>query len=241
MQPTLALACGERSKLGCAPAWQLRHFASTSLVDAFAGLKILVVSPPPSTCALPAPWQFSQVTPLLAVHQGHLGVGIVGELLAHLFMAGGAGIRRPQSPTKPRPWPGYRPVFPFGAGAPSAVAHRMLAPSINIKQARSPGLFPGTAPISNCATGLSLCMKNTALCALIASLLNRCSIVSVVELGDSLRETPCTHQIRRTSFSRKLRLCGASLHAVKITVLSDVRAVMSITHHKIFRFNSDLL
>jgi hypothetical protein len=108
----------------------------------------------------------------------------------------------------------------------------MLAPSINIKQARSPGLFPGAAPIAIRVTGLSLCMKNTALGALIASSVKSCSSVAVVELGDSLSVPPARHQIRRTTLLRKLRLCGASLHAVKITFPSYVRAVMSITHDK---------
>ncbi len=81
MQPTLALACGERSKLGCAPAWQLRHFASTSFIGALAGLKILVMSPPPSTCALPAPWQFSQVTPLLPCIRAILVCGLSANFL----------------------------------------------------------------------------------------------------------------------------------------------------------------
>jgi hypothetical protein len=45
----------------------------------------------------------------------------------------------------------------------------MLAPSINIKQARRPGNFTGAAPISIRVTGPALCMKNTALCDLIAT------------------------------------------------------------------------
>jgi hypothetical protein len=52
------------------------------------------------------------------------------------------------------------------------VAQSMLAPSINIKQARSPGNFPGAASIGNRVTGTSLCMENTALGALIASSVN---------------------------------------------------------------------
>jgi hypothetical protein len=84
-------------------------------------------------------------------------------------------------------------------------------------------------------------MKNTALVALIASFLNRCPIVSVVELGDSHTEAPARHLARWTTLLGKLRLCGASLHAVKIKVSSFVRAVMSITHHKTFCFNSIFL
>jgi hypothetical protein len=45
----------------------------------------------------------------------------------------------------------------------------MLAPSINIKQTRSTGNFPGAALMSNRVTGPTLCMKNTALCDLIAT------------------------------------------------------------------------
>jgi hypothetical protein len=48
----------------------------------------------------------------------------------------------------------------------------MLAPSINIKQARSPGNLPGAAPIGNRVTGTSLCIENTALVALVASSVN---------------------------------------------------------------------
>jgi hypothetical protein len=69
-------------------------------------------------------------------------------------------------------------VFPLGVCAPialahSRLAHNRLAPSVlahsdNIRKARDPGLFPRTAPIKLCAVGLTLCMKNTALGALIA-------------------------------------------------------------------------
>src|SRR6266567_1888338 len=65
MQLTFALACAERSKLACWPALQLRQRASSSFALALVGLKIFVASPPPSTCSLPAPWQFSHVMPLL--------------------------------------------------------------------------------------------------------------------------------------------------------------------------------
>src|ERR1700757_4329471 len=63
-QLTLASPCPDRSKLECWPWWQSRHLASTSFAVAFAGLKILVGSAL-SAWALPAPWQFSQVTPFL--------------------------------------------------------------------------------------------------------------------------------------------------------------------------------
>jgi hypothetical protein len=59
-------------------------------------------------------------------------------------------------------------VLLAGAGAPSAAAQKMLAPSINIKQACSPDRLPGTAPIGIRVTGLALCMKNTASDALLA-------------------------------------------------------------------------
>src|SRR6202453_5496066 len=82
VQPTLALACGERSKSGCAPEWQFKHVASISLAEALEGLKILVTSPPPSTCALPAPWQFSQVAPLLPCIRVILACGLTANPLA---------------------------------------------------------------------------------------------------------------------------------------------------------------
>ena len=44
-------------KLACWPWWN-EAFASTSLGEALAGLKIWPASPPPSTCDLPGPWQF---------------------------------------------------------------------------------------------------------------------------------------------------------------------------------------
>jgi hypothetical protein len=57
----------------------------------------------------------------------------------------------------------------LGAWAASEVAHNMLTPSVNIKQTRSPENRTGAAPINNRVTGHSLCMKNTALCDLIAA------------------------------------------------------------------------
>src|SRR5450631_1979165 len=63
VQPTPALAWGERSKLGCVFAWQPRQVSSTCLEDILLICLILVTSPPPSTWALPPPWQLSQVAP----------------------------------------------------------------------------------------------------------------------------------------------------------------------------------
>jgi hypothetical protein len=64
----------------------------------------------------------------------------------------------------------------------------MLAPSINIKQARRPGNFPGAAPISNRVTGPALCMKNTALCDLIATSENRCTNLGLQKTTHSLEK-----------------------------------------------------
>jgi hypothetical protein len=64
----------------------------------------------------------------------------------------------------------------------------MLAPSINIKQARSPSNFPGAAPISNRVTGPALCMKNTALCDLIATSENRCTNLGLQKTTHSLEK-----------------------------------------------------
>jgi hypothetical protein len=61
----------------------------------------------------------------------------------------------------------------------------MLAPSINIKQARSPGHLPGAALIGNCVTGPALCMKNTALCDLIATSENSCTSFRLVRTAIS--------------------------------------------------------
>src|SRR5580658_646549 len=62
MQLTSFLACSELMAFMCCepPAWQSRHRAFTSLAEAVSNLKILVLSPPPSTWALPGPWQLSQ-------------------------------------------------------------------------------------------------------------------------------------------------------------------------------------
>ena len=160
MQLTLALACGERSKLGCAPAWQLRHFSSTSLAEALAGLKILVMSPPPATCSLPAPWQFSQVTPVLAVHQRHLGVRIGGEALGYFFVAGGAGISAHEFGVRGRAAGASAALAP-GGGAASAVAQNSPQPARTSRTLAVPADFPGAAP-NNCVTGLFVCMQNTA-------------------------------------------------------------------------------
>src|ERR1017187_8713366 len=45
--------------------------------------------------------------------------------------------------------------------------------------------------------------------------------------------TPVRHLARWTTFLRKLRLCGASLHGVKITFSSSKLAVTVITHRKL--------
>src|ERR1035441_210068 len=70
----------------------------------------------------------------------------------------------------------------------------MLAPSINIKRARSPGHLPGAASIGNRVTGLSPCMKNTALCDLIATSEDNCTSV-----GGSARQLPAGNATRAAS------------------------------------------
>ena len=144
-----ALKVGMRARVA-AQAGRVHFFG-----EALAGLKILVTSPPPSTCALPGPWQLSQVAPAAVLHR-HLGVRIVREFLGHLFVAGGADFADPQSLPERRPWPVAWPAFavaPALGAARQVAAQNMLAPSINTKQARSPGHFPGAAPIDNCVTG----------------------------------------------------------------------------------------
>ena len=80
-------------EVGMRPRVAAQALASTSLIEALAGSKILVTSPPPATCSLPAPWQFSQVTPLLLpCISAIFGVRIVGEPLGHLLVACGAGV-----------------------------------------------------------------------------------------------------------------------------------------------------
>jgi len=129
----------------------------------------------------------------------------------------------------------------FAGGAASAVAHRIAAPSVNIKQARSPGIFPEAALNGNLVTGLSLCMKNTALAALIAPLEDNFTSDSDTDRDIFLSELPDLHQICWALLSGSCALCGASLLAVKITVLSWCPAVMSITHHKRNSFSFNFL
>src|ERR1700678_1531329 len=96
VQPTFALACGERSKSGCALEWHSKQVASISLAEALEGLKILVTSPPPSTCAFPAPWQFSQVAPLLPC----IWVILVWGLSANFFDSASWQVAQTSPPTK---------------------------------------------------------------------------------------------------------------------------------------------
>src|ERR1035441_618719 len=81
MQPTPALAWGARSKFGCVPAWQPRQVASTCFSGSLASILILVTSPPPSTWALPDPWQLSQVTPWPPYSNASLECGLFSNFL----------------------------------------------------------------------------------------------------------------------------------------------------------------
>src|ERR1017187_3011856 len=114
--------------------------------------------PPPSTCPLPAPWQFSQVTPAaLPCIRAILVCGLAANFLATSSWQ----VAQVSLPTKSV---GAASLVWAGAGlSPGAWAgntgtHNILAPS-NIKQARSPGLLPGAALIGNCVTGPSLCIE----------------------------------------------------------------------------------
>src|SRR5580704_13268323 len=62
MQLTSFFKCTELMAFMCCvpPAWQSRQRALISCADAPLKLKILVLSPPPSTWAFPGPWQLSQ-------------------------------------------------------------------------------------------------------------------------------------------------------------------------------------
>jgi hypothetical protein len=64
----------------------------------------------------------------------------------------------------------------------------MLAPSINIEQARNPGHSTGAAPIGKCVTGPALCMKNTALCDLIAASEISCSSFRFAAIANSFEK-----------------------------------------------------
>src|SRR3984957_3728469 len=122
VQPTLALACGERMKSGCAPEWQLRHLASTSLRDPLAGSKILVMSPPLDTCSLPAPWQFSQVTPFaFPCIKAIFVCGLVAKFLASSAWQ----VAQVSAPTNSACAAGVAGVAGFGGGSfPAGIAFR---------------------------------------------------------------------------------------------------------------------
>ena len=57
MQPTPFNKWAERSKFPCSSVywWQPKHLALDSAGEASLNVKILVLSPPPSTCSLPGP------------------------------------------------------------------------------------------------------------------------------------------------------------------------------------------
>ncbi len=61
VHPTLRWSCWLPPHRACAAfEWQLVHTALAALADIFSKRRIFVLSPPASTCALPAPWQPSQ-------------------------------------------------------------------------------------------------------------------------------------------------------------------------------------
>src|SRR5205085_9229770 len=64
VQPTSLRQCSPRMKLLCSsrPEWHARHVSEICLEDSPWKVRILVLSPPASTCALPGPWQDSQPT-----------------------------------------------------------------------------------------------------------------------------------------------------------------------------------
>src|SRR6185437_12312865 len=75
MQVTSLLLWLERSKFACSSSnsWHERQRCVTSSPFAFSKTKILLLSPPPSTCALPGPWQAS--------HPCHCGPFLVSVVL----------------------------------------------------------------------------------------------------------------------------------------------------------------
>src|ERR1035441_2948513 len=81
-QPTPALAWGERAKFGCAAEWQPRQVSLDCAGVSLASCLILVTSPPPSTCALPPPWQLSQVAPVPLCSKASFECGLSLNFLA---------------------------------------------------------------------------------------------------------------------------------------------------------------
>src|SRR5271157_1243628 len=140
-QLTLPSPWAERSKLACFAWWQLRQVSSTCLADASAGLKIFVLSPPLSTCALPAPWQFSQVTPALPCSRVILAWGLV----AKPFDTSSWQVAQVSAPTMfacAVSLADCAAGFAPSAGAASSGTLKMAAPSSNIQDPRSSGLLP---------------------------------------------------------------------------------------------------
>ena len=105
--------------------------------------------------------------PICTVHQNHLAVADWCKILCHLLMAGGAGV----SAHKVCGCGAFAEegVGLSAAAPPHALAQIIPAPSTNIRHARSPDHFPGTALIGNCVTGLSLCIEKATSCALVVS------------------------------------------------------------------------
>src|SRR5579862_972684 len=154
MQLTLASPWADRSKLECWPWWQSRHFASTSLAVALAGLKILVGSAL-SAWALPAPWQFSQVTPFLPCICAILVCGLEANPLATSSWQ----VAQVSEPAKSE----AVAVFPPDGGAAIAIAQQTMAPKMNARQARSAGHNRRAVPFADGAADRSVYMKNDRL------------------------------------------------------------------------------
>jgi hypothetical protein len=80
----------------------------------------------------------------------------------------------------------------------------MPAPSINIKQARSPGNVPGTAPFGVRITGPRSCMTNTAFDAHVARCRNSAANKSWSFRDNSRKEDALKARSQNGNFQRSL-------------------------------------
>ena len=141
------------------------------------------------------------------------------NLLATSVVAGGAGIGAHKIAAALRPWPAPWPASPRAPEPPAWETHNIPAPSNNIKQARSPGLLPGAAPIGNCVTGPFLCIKYRLGCSHSRFRIQQARHPAA-QNGKVPFGKPDPAAGLSVTFSRRRSLCGASPHASKTPISS---------------------
>ncbi len=217
MQPTLALACGERWKIRMrARVASSGRFHQPLFAVALAGLKILVTSPPPSTCAPPGPWQPSLFTPAWPCWRCQARCADCPQTSWPHLRGRWRKHRHPHRCSEPRSWPGDTAACtlhrPWALRAKRGCAEYARAQHQH-QQARSPRHFTGAAPIDKCVTGPALCMKNTALCDLIAISENSWFSFRFAA-SQNPSEKPLIRSRKPSGRSGSCSLCGASLNGL---------------------------